>query len=445
LQKNSFRRTLTLILLLTCLLAGVVHLFILCFQKGDIYPAYSSLRSDPLGTRAFYESLENLNEIAVRRNYHLPSSLKFEPQTTFLYLGANAADNELMPKNLSNVFQRLTQSGGRLVLTFLPIIKENGEKPCVSEKDNNEGKIHPKTEHGDSTQKPTGEKKTVTSGEPDCAEADNPALEKDASENPFVSIKETWGIGFNYNENLPVKEKKYSALDAVSLRPDLPAAVSWHTNLYFDLLDATWQTIYVVQGNPVIVERPMGEGTLVLCADSFFISNEALRSERHPQLLIWLLGRPRNIIFDETHFGIFKNPGVAGLLRHYRFQWFFVSLFLLALLFVWKNAVYFIPPRQDDIPGGADIVSEKDYTSGLIALLRRNIADSNILQVCGQQWKQTFKKDQRIPTDAVAHIEHILKSDSPSSKKKSDPVAGYRKISSALKLLGIYSRGIGYE
>ena len=33
---------------------------VLRFESGDVYPVYSSLRSDPLGTRAFYDSLEDL-------------------------------------------------------------------------------------------------------------------------------------------------------------------------------------------------------------------------------------------------------------------------------------------------------------------------------------------------------------------------------------------------
>ena len=166
-QKISTIRTLALILLLICLLAGVIHLFILRFQTGDIYPAYSSLRSDPLGTRAFYESLENIDDITVRRNYHLLSSLKFEPQTTFLYLGARVADNELMPESIDNVFKRLTRSGGHLVLSFLPIIRENEEKPCLSNKDDGEDKIDLKSEHDDAPQKPTSEKEPEASGESD--------------------------------------------------------------------------------------------------------------------------------------------------------------------------------------------------------------------------------------------------------------------------------------
>ena len=405
--KNRAIRTIALVLVLFALLVGVSHLFILRFQAGDIYPAYSSLRSDPLGSRAFYDSLENFNEFSVQRNYSFLHSLKIGPDDVLFYLGADIPGSDLLPARISKDLDRLTESGARLVISYLPVHKKK-EPPSIPENDTDKLK-------------------------------DNP-VNKNAPEDKFVSIKEHWGFGFSYNDNLPVKNKdpKYLTLQATSLRPDLPAAISWHTNLYFEVFDDRWQTLYSVDGKPVIIERPMGKGTLVLCADSFFISNEALRSERHPQLLIWLLGRYTKITFDESHFGIYKHPGVAGLLRHYRFHWFFGALALVALLFVWKSAVYFVPPRREDDTSGAEVVSEKDYTQGLIALLRRNISGRKILPVCGREWEQTFKKDKRIKAGAVEQMKTILQAESNASKKKSDPVADYRKISSLLKRIGIY-------
>jgi hypothetical protein len=175
-----------------------------------------------------------------------------------------------------------------------------------------------------------------------------------------------------------------------------------------------------------------------LCADSYFISNEALRSERHSQLLVWLLGGHSNIMFDESHFGIYKSPGIAGLLRHYRFHWFIGALVLVALLLVWQNAIYFVPPIKEDTSDGAGMVSEKDYTQGLIALLRGNIKAQTLLPVCGREWERTFTKDRRIQTGAIEHMNRILQSESTSAKKKSDPVAGYQKISRLFKRMGMY-------
>ena len=402
--KTNAIRSVLLAFLLIAFLYGVGHLFVLRFQTGDVYPAYSSLRSDPLGTRVFYESLKNLGvgDITLRRNYRFLHSFKPEPDTTLFYLGTSADDHYTVPQELIKVFDRLAESGGRLVLSFLPINQKHEEN-------------------------------TKLKKEPESQKAENVECPKKAKESDLLSIKNHWGIGFEFNQNLPVKDGSYLALDAVSSRRDLPAVISWHSNLYFDLLDKSWQVLYSSEGHPVMIERPLGKGSLVLCADSFFISNEALRSERQPQLLAHLVGRHSNILFDEAHFGIYKQPSVAALLRHYRFHWVFLVLAVMALVFVWKNAVYFVPPRKDDVPSGADVVSDKDYTRGLIAMLRRNIPGNEILRVCGQEWERTFKNDKRIQPEAFKRVKEILRTQAPSSKKGVDAVNGYRKISSTVQ------------
>jgi hypothetical protein len=383
-------------LLLLLFVVGVARLFILRFESGDVYPAYSSLRSDPLGTRALYESLENIDSVMVGRNYRPLESLEFEPDTTFFYFGSSASGNDWVPEKLVKVFDRLTQSGGRLVLTFLPVTKSNSAAPPRENSDSQ------RVEGGRGS--------------------------KDSGPDKLVSIKKHWGIGLAFKENLPLKDDKHLAIEATSTRTDLPPVISWHTNLYFDLFENVWQPLYSYEGLPLIVERSYGKGSILLCADSFFISNEALWSERHPQLLVWLIGGNSKIIFDETHFGIYKQPSVAQLLRHYRFHWFFAALVVLALLFIWKSASYFVPPPQDDVLAGADVVSEKDYTQGLIALLRRNIAGSKVLQVCAREWEQTFKKNARIRAVGFEHIKGIIETESNASKKSKDPVSGYQKI-----------------
>ncbi len=395
-------------LLLLVFVVGVARLFILRFESGDVYPAYSSLRSDPLGTRALYESLENIDSVMVGRNYRPLESLEFEPGTTFFYFGSSASGNDWVPEKLVKVFDRLTQSGGRLVLTFLPVTKSNSAAPP---RENSESQ-----------------------------RAEGGRGSKDSGPDKLVSIKKHWGIGLAFKENLPLKDDKHLAIEATSTRTDLPAVISWHTNLYFDLFEKVWQPLYSYEGLPLIVERSYGKGSILLCADSFFISNEALWSERHPQLLVWLIGGNSKIIFDETHFGIYKQPSVAQLLRHYRFHWFFAALVVLALLFIWKSTSYFVPPPQDDDLAGADVVSEKDYTQGLIALLRRNIAGSQVLQVCAREWEQTFKKNPRIRAAAFEHVKGIIETESNASKKSKDPVPGYQKISKVINRLGTYSR-----
>jgi len=434
LRINNTIRSIVLALVLLSFMGGTVHLFILRFETGDVYPAYSSLRSDPLGARALYESLQNFDDIVVSRNYQLLHSVKLEPDTTFLYLGASSPEYDSVPEELVNAFDRLTKSGGRLVVSYLPVHKKTEKKvkkTCNKKKLNAEDRTDPKTDDGagDSMQNNQNHVDKPPVNKSESQKKDDRASTKRPTENKSVSMKKHWGIGFEFNENLPADNDKYLAVDATTNRPNLPPAISWHTNLYFDLFDNAWQVIYACKGRPVIIERPFGEGTIVLSADSFFVSNEALRSERHPQLLIWLMGSNSKMVFDEAHFGIAKQPGVASLLRHYRFHWFFAALAVMALLFVWKNAVYFVPPVKDEVLTTAEVVSEKDFTQGLIALLRRNLGGAKILEVCGKEWEQTFKKDKHFQVATFERVNSILQTKSSSSKKKTDPVDGYRKIS----------------
>ena len=112
--------------MLLIFLGGVIHLFVLRFKAGDVYPAYSSLRSDPLGTRAFYESLEHLKNISVRRNYQPLRVSQVEPETTILVLGAQIEDWKRLSKKSVKVIDRLMDTGGRLIISFLPVYERSG-------------------------------------------------------------------------------------------------------------------------------------------------------------------------------------------------------------------------------------------------------------------------------------------------------------------------------
>ena len=420
---------------------GVFHLFVLRFETGDVYPAYSSLRSDPLGTRALYASLANLDNVQVRRNYLWRESLSFEPRTTLFYLGASADGFDSIPEATMKVFDRLTRSGGRLVITFLPVTRkdDNGARQAVHSEPET---VEPATDPG---KRGDSQNQSRSDGDRSSAESSNQTESPQTDDHrppdtgapvPTVSMEKRWGLGIAFKEILPVKDDKRLAVDATSSRRGFPPFISWHSNLYFELSDNSWQTLYSFDGLPLIVERSYGKGSIVVCADSFFVSNEALLSERHPRLLAWLLGGHTNLVFDEAHLGLYKQPSVAQLIRHYQFHWFFAALVVMALLFVWKNAVHFIPPPAEDFTLDAAVMSEKDYTQGLVALLRRNFPSDQILQVCTREWGQTFKKNRRIKDATFDQIKGMAGSKTAGSKKSENTVAAYRKISSVITRLG---------
>ena len=118
-------RTILLIMLATVLITfcyGVAHLLVLRFKTGDVYAPYSSLRSDPLGTRALFESLARLNGLSVRRNYEALSKFGAGRDTTILYLGVKARNWELVQEDILKPFEKIATQGGRLVFSFLPVV-----------------------------------------------------------------------------------------------------------------------------------------------------------------------------------------------------------------------------------------------------------------------------------------------------------------------------------
>ena len=434
-----------MVLLLLLFGFGVTHLFFLRFETGDVYPAYSTLRSDPLGTRALFESLANLDSVAVRRNYLKPESIKFDPHTTFFYLGASAGDFDSVPEAMLKVFDGLIRSGGRLVITFLPVTKSQKKEAPVKPQDKPDaGQNKTGTgEKGHSKPEPKGNEKDSATGPEKRSEPSGVNNRRQSKEGQFgrmISIKKHWGLEAAVKNILPVQDDKTLAIEAASGHKGLPSFISWHTNLYFKLYDDAWRTLYSYDGLPLIVEKSYGKGSIVVCADSYFLSNEALLSERHPRLLVWLIGGRANLVFDEAHHGLYRQPSVAQLVRHFQFHWFFAVLAALALLFVWKSAVYFIPPAPDADANGAEVVSEKDYTQGLIALLRRNLPSNQLLRVCAREWEQTFKKNRRIDAVAFKRIRRMAGTGSTDSKPGKDPVNQYRKISREIKRSGISSR-----
>ena len=133
--KNRSTRTVALILLITFLLGGVIHLFNLRFQTGDIYPAYSSLRSDPLGTRAFYDSLASFHEFTVQRNFSWLHSQKAGSDDVWFYLGTGIPGYEKIPERVSRDLDRLTESGGRLVISYRPVNYKDENSPSSDNQD----------------------------------------------------------------------------------------------------------------------------------------------------------------------------------------------------------------------------------------------------------------------------------------------------------------------
>ena len=68
---------------------GVLYLFGVQFAAGDVYPEYSSLRSDPAGAKLLFDALARLPDAAAARNY-LPLDSFDESGAAVVLLGIDA-------------------------------------------------------------------------------------------------------------------------------------------------------------------------------------------------------------------------------------------------------------------------------------------------------------------------------------------------------------------
>jgi len=364
---------------------GVARLFQLRFESGDLYPPYSSLRADPLGTRALYEGLENLRGVGVQRFIQPLDKLRAGRNTTLFVLGADALEMSRSTEHEYKTLEQFMFEGGRIVISFGPL--NTRPRP----------KKHP--------------------------EEDEPGVKT-------ISLKERWKVGLAY-EDLPKDADGVYQSVLARKTEDLPGSIVWHTALCFDPAGANWKTIYARDRHPVLIERKFGRGALVLSADSYFLSNEAMRDERRAELLAWLVGANPTVLFDETHLGVIEQPGVAELVRRYRLDGLVIALVLLAGLFVWKNTVRFVPPRAEE-EAGNDAVAGKDSAAGFANLLRRSISSSEILSVCLAEWKRTRARGCSDLNAKMEQAAAVIAGEQARPARDRDPVEGYRRISGIL-------------
>lgn len=354
---------------------GFLRLFELRFQAGDVYPPYCSLRSDPLGTKVLHDALLGAPGFSVSRNFQPLEKIPDPADTAVIYAGASTDSWQL-----SDVEQleTLARNGARVIVTFQPL-----DKPPVL------GKVKAKPKAA-----------TPEDEEPEVIE--------------LREIAKRWGFS-------PAFELTPGAgLAAHSTLSRTEAALSWHTGLEFGQPGKAWRVLYSCRSTAAIMERAFGRGSIVIATDSYFLSNEAMRAERAPRLLAFLLGSRTRVVFDETHLGVEEKPGIATLVRKYRLEGLLAAMMALGGLFAWQSSASFLPPKADR-EEDSEIVTGKDSTAGFVSLLRRGIAPSRLMEECLDQWKKSFARERpgmaprmeaaaagREPVEAYRAISQIL-------------------------------------
>jgi hypothetical protein len=106
--------------LLAAFVWGLEQVAVAPLETGEIYPPYSTLRSDPLGAKALYESLALLPGISVERLYQSRAALH-DPDAAMLVLGTDPVAWSALKEKTFEEYEDLIRSGGRLVIAFVPV------------------------------------------------------------------------------------------------------------------------------------------------------------------------------------------------------------------------------------------------------------------------------------------------------------------------------------
>jgi hypothetical protein len=367
-----------------------------------------------------HESLDALRSLVVERHIRPVHKLPAGHDTTLFFLGTDPAEMTVLTEDEFKALERFMFEGGRIVVSFYPSntkpwgLRRRDAKDAKKQQSSNKGGKKSDEEKDKSI--PPGKQSPLNKDD------DWPGMK-------LISLKERWDIEFAYADLSKDEEGKYQSVVARRVGGmELPEEITWHTALYFDEPATDWQVIYTREEWAALVERKFGDGSLVLSADSWFLSNEAMRKERHPELLAWLVGGSRTVLFDETHLGVMADPGIAALIRKYRLHGLVIGLVLLGGLFVWKNAVSFVPPHAEEpVSGPGPLVVGKESAAGFVNLLRRSIRPAELLSVCFAEWKKSCAHGRSDLAAKAERMAAIVGEEQGRPARERNPVSAYRR------------------
>lgn len=396
------------------------------FAEGGVYPHYASFRSDPLGTSALYESLTAIPGITVSRNITALNTIKgLDGDTALLLLGLPRESlGDLRDSPDGSLILDAVRSGGRLVVTINPGLVPEKFQPARSEEEE---------DWFERRRKLREERIRSERREEETEEAENEEVDFERAMDQALGERLTEKFGFR----LKSLEEFERPEEGWELKPGPKSKVralpDWYSQFRFEKKGGSWRTIARAEGGPVVIEKRLGQGSLVFASDSFFVSNEALHREASPEFLVWLLGGKANIVFDETIHGVRESGGAMVLMRRYRIHGVFFGLLLFVSLWAWRSSSPLAPGEEGNgggLAATASAVAGEEASSGLTRLLRRSISPAQLLRQCLDLWSES--RQGRIPKEAEKQINQVLEK-YESENRHRDPVASYQQISECLR------------
>jgi hypothetical protein len=411
--------------------AGLAWLFNERIQSGRLYPRYASVRTDPFGSRALYETLDRMPAITASRNRLPLHRLEIHPahrKDTVLFISgaswpwfALGTSDTLKHRHLDE----LIRSGLRLVIAIDPESSEFFVPKYDSDKTDPQDDAKDKVpDQGNNAGSEPGQEPL------DKGDTHSKDRQEDSSSGeglPFRKwLEELWEFKA-VKRSPPQEDETAERVTPAPLEGELPIFSAW----VFPRSDLAreWSVLYRRGPHPVIIERNLGEGSIVIASDTYFLSNEGIRFDRMPKLILHLVDGRSRVMFDDTHVGIEETDNFAKLLRRYRLEGFLIGLGLLLALVIWRNSSRLAPPLQDDeTEHDTGQSAGRGTAAGLVTLLRRHLPSNQLIETCAGQWREACGKHTAKNEERWKRVQAALAD--PSAIH--DPVAVYRQIHHAL-------------
>jgi hypothetical protein len=336
-------------------------------QEG--YPVASSFRADARGCRALYESLHRVPGVQTARFLRTFSNLPPADGRSLVIAGVDPQINTLRVQDRKSL-SAWAGSGGTLIIALAVDDKNSGQA-------------------GSPDYELVVPQKEQSSPSPNLKSTP-------PSEEFWIETLQGAGVHVFRHVDSSARHHFVSRVFATS--------GSWLGPLYFRDLQSPWRVVAEADHLPVVIQRSLGRGNVILVADSYLLTNGSLATDRETGFLGWLFRKSSTVLFDESHFGFMENPGVVSLARRYGLESAFFVLLILALFFVWANR-YSLVPKSASRSAESLIVPGKGGETVFLNLLRRSLPTKDLLSTCAELWRKgvhdagkTRKLDQLLPT-----------------------------------------------
>ncbi len=190
------------------------------------------------------------------------------------------------------------------------------------------------------------------------------------------------------------------------------------------LKDPAWSCLAGSREDCALAELPLGRGRLRLLADAAPLRNGDLHQNRQTALLAKVFSAGLPVVFEESHLGVADTGGVGVLLSRYRLFPLIGLLLAAALLFVWRNAVSVLPPREPVSPGMAP-----QPAASLRTLLAQRVPPSRLLDTLVEEWKRSLPLLPSWHRGRAAELDAALE----RARLHKDPRLGYEELRAAIR------------